>query len=77
MTNKKIWQSYYLMMTKSAFKRTGPKGIELSTNGGQDKSINTDLQPFAHRFYCSILFPLETYMGINLQLNNPYVLRSF
>ena len=66
MTNKKSWQSRYLMMTKSAFRRAGPNGIEPSTNGGQGKSINTDLQPFAPRFYCSILFPLETYMEINL-----------
>ena len=66
MTNKKSWQSRYLMMTKSVFRRVGPKELEPSTNGGQGKSINTDLQPFSHRFYCSILFPLETYMEINL-----------
>ena len=66
MTNKKSWKIRYLMMTKSDFRRAGPKVLEPSTNGGQGKSINTDLQPFVPRFYCSILFPLEIYMEINL-----------
>ena len=66
MTNKKSWQSRYLMMTKSAFRRAELKGFEPLTNGEQSKSINTDLQPFFPWFYCSILFPLETYIEINL-----------